>query len=127
MRKIVINTCAGGFNLSKEAVLLYASKKKLKLFTEDDPVVGERLTHYYTVPRNEWDYEEETGDEYYFNPKRIPRDDPTLIQVVETLKEKANTEFSDLAVISIPPSVNWEIYEQNGEESIHEVHRIWKA
>jgi hypothetical protein len=55
----------------------------------------------------------------------IERNDPFLVQVVEKLGRKANTEYSYLKVVEIPDDVEWEIEEHGGKEWIAEEHRIW--
>lgn len=55
---------------------------------------------------------------------RVARNDPTLIEVVETLKDKANY-CSDLKIVEIPDDVEWQIEEYDGWEWVAEKHRTW--
>jgi len=55
----------------------------------------------------------------------IPRDDPMLVKVVETLGEKANGDFSELKIVEIPDDVRWEVKEYDGSEWVAEKHRTW--
>ena len=55
----------------------------------------------------------------------MARNDPFLIQVVETMGDNANSWTSELRIVEIPDDVQWEIDEHDGLESIHEVHRVW--
>lgn len=55
----------------------------------------------------------------------IPRDDPTLIQVIEELGEKADGRCAKLKLVEIPDGVEWEIDEYDGLETIDEKHRSW--
>ena len=67
-------------------------------------------------------YEKELySDENYFDYTTILRDDVNLVQAVIELNPKG------LKVIEIPDDViEWYIREEdNGIESIHEVHRFW--
>ncbi len=89
--KIVINSCFGGFGLSKEA----------------------------------YDYLGLKWDGYGFADDEIKRNDPKLVECVETLGKKANGRFADLKVVEIPDDVDWEITEYDGLETIEEKHRSW--
>ena len=54
------------------------------------------------------------------------RDDPILIQVVETLGPKAaGHKISKLKIVEIPIDVDWEIKEYDGGEWAAEKHRTW--
>jgi hypothetical protein len=57
--------------------------------------------------------------------KNISRDDPFLITVVESLKERANGKWSKLDIVKIPDDVDWTIEEYDGGEWIAEKHRTW--
>lgn len=49
----------------------------------------------------------------------MARNDPRLIEVVETLGEIANANYAELIVVEIPDnSTDWEISEYDGAESI---------
>jgi hypothetical protein len=138
--KIVVNRCWGGFGLSHEATMLYAKLSGFKLyaFTEYRDAAGnldfDRLV--------EWDGKGEKpslvhyskaksrggkiANESYFSDRDIPRDDPKLVEVVETLGSKrASSLMGELVVREIPDGTNWEIDDYDGMETIHEVHRSW--
>ena len=56
----------------------------------------------------------------------IPRDDPKLIEAVETIGLLAsNTLSSDLKIVEIPEDVKWEIAEYDGLEWVAECRRTW--
>jgi len=62
---------------------------------------------------------------YYYD---IMRDDPDLVHIVETLGEKANSNYSQLKVVEVPmwlQEKGWLIEEYDGRESIAEVHCTW--
>ena len=101
--KVVINKCYGGFGLSKAAVDLYAELKDM------DPGRYNKQGNFYENI-NEYD---------------ISRDDPVLVQVVESLGDLANDIYAELKVVEIPDGVNWSIEEYDGREWIAEVHRTW--
>lgn len=103
--KVVINRVHGGFDLSKEAMELYAKLKGVKL--------------------EQWDESIETYTDDLVNPYMIPRDDPALVAVVEKLGEQANSLYSHLSIVEIPEDVNWYIEEYDGLEWVAERHRKW--
>ncbi len=74
--KVVINSSYGTFALSVEAHTLYAKLKGYKLIIDGDD-------HFCTFYKNE-ESEENIIDDWTFD-----RSDPYLVQVVETLGEKA--------------------------------------
>lgn len=53
------------------------------------------------------------------------RTNPKLVECVETLKEKANGECAQLKVVEVPDGVEWYIHDYDGDEEIHEKHRVW--
>lgn len=137
--KIVINKCYGGFGLSDEAMKRYAELKGITLYPEKT-VWGYT---FYTVPahkrvaRIEGDqfyelsmeeriaYNEQCSKESLYD-RDIPRDDPTLVQVVKELGKKASGRFASLAVVNVPDGVSWEIDEYDGLEHVAETHRTWE-
>lgn len=133
--KIILNKCYGGFSLSKEAYELYAKKKGLTLYpyydsSEDNFTTFKKgnssfLTYYFI---------EDFGDEVFKNTidwsKNLYldyeyRNDPTLIEVVEELGEKANGRFSNLVVVDIPDNMDYVIDDYDGIETLHERVREW--
>lgn len=97
MRKVVINTCYGGFSLSKEAFELYCQKAGV---------------------------EGETS--LYDRCHGVPRDDTALVEAVEELGvEKASGVYARLKIVEIPDDVEWHIYEYDGNECVAENHRTW--
>jgi len=62
---------------------------------------------------------------YYYD---IMRDDPDLVHIVETLGEKANSNYSQLKVVEVPmwlKEKGWTIQEFDGLEHIAENHCTW--
>ena len=55
----------------------------------------------------------------------IERNDPHLVQVVESLGETAGGRHSDLRVVDIPEGVDWQLEEYDGKEWVAEKHRTW--
>ena len=58
----------------------------------------------------------------------ILRNDSVLVEVVETLGDKASGKYSELKVVEIPDDVKWYItnHHQGEGENIVEEHRTWK-
>lgn len=61
----------------------------------------------------------------HFDEYNIPRDNPTLVMVVEQLGEAADGDNARLKVVEIPADVNWYIEEYDGNEWVAERHRTW--
>ena len=101
-RKVVINSCHGGFGLSSKGVELY-----LKLAGTPIQDFDLQYRHLMTTSRY------------------LQRDDPVLIRVVEELGPDANDIHAELKIIEIPAEVDWIIEEYDGKEWVAEKHRIW--
>lgn len=96
MAKIVYNACYGGFGISMEAAELY-----------------EKLGG--AMPIRRWS----AGNKIYASlDSNVPRTDPVLVQVVETLGERANTRFSNLQIEDLPSGTVYRISEYDGYESV---------
>ena len=141
-KKVVINSCYGGFSLSHTGVMEYAKLKGIELYgwigdstkkiyskygkepTLDNPESA--LIHYCTKPvNNETEYKKLKGDKFYWSDRSIDRDDPALIQTIKNLKKKANGHCANLRIIEIPDNVEWQIEEYDGFEHIAEKHKTW--
>ena len=94
--KIVINTCYGGFGLSKEA---FGRWREAKNLDADDPM-------------------------YEFDSD-IPRNDTDLIKIVEQMGDRSAGDFANLKIIEVPDDVDWYIEEYDGREWVAERHRTW--
>ena len=94
--KIVINTCCGGFGLSRKAIQAINARRKVKGL---EPI-----------------------DKYY-SEDRLDED---LIAVVEELGAKAaSSTYARLKVVEIPADVDWELEDHDGAETIRERGRSW--
>jgi hypothetical protein len=100
-RRIVVNTCFGGFGLSEEAKEMYLSLTRDKI---ERPLA--------------WCIELD-----------VARDDPNLLKVIDTLGLNPSAgSFSQLAIVEIPddvPEDGWIIQEYDGKEWVAEKHRKW--
>ncbi len=57
----------------------------------------------------------------------IERNDPILIDIIETLGiEKSSSGYSELKIVDIPDGINYTICEYDGNEWVAEVHRTWE-
>ena len=111
--KIVINSDYGGFSLSDEAIEAYAERKGITLRKEERNSDSVLSSDYY-LDNDEW-----------FNCREIPRNDPTLVAVVEKLGVKADGFCATLKVVEIPEDVDWYVEEYDGNEWVAEKHRTW--
>lgn len=87
--KVVINDCWGGFGLSEKALQWLRSHG----ITDEEAL-------------SNWDF------------GNIPRHDPLLIELVETLGEEANGRCANLRVVDISPSTRYRLNEYDGAESV---------
>ena len=56
----------------------------------------------------------------------IARNDPVLVECVETLgREAASDNCAELKIVQIPDDVEWEIGEYDGIEWVSEKHQKW--
>jgi hypothetical protein len=131
-KKVVINVCFGGFGLSKEAELNLIGCPHVKLM-EPSEYYGERDGWEKKLAddvKRGWIQLSEGKvvlDEHRSTyESSAPRECPRLIEVVESMGEKANGEFAKLRVVEIPSGIEYEIDEYDGNESIDEVHRTWR-
>lgn len=67
--------------------------------------------------------------QHWFLPTDVSRDDPVLVQIVESLGvQAASGGFSRLAIVEIPDDVaadGWIIQDYDGVEWVAEKHRTW--
>lgn len=139
MKKVILNKCYGGFDVSDKAYQLYAKKKGLELFRYDSQLnynsneykykkterAGLAVT-YFTKDFGEIakisakDYEK-----YVLYLRNGHREDPTLIEVVEELGEEASGHFGKLVVVEIPDDLDYVIDEYDGIETLHERVQEW--
>lgn len=70
-------------------------------------------------------YKQESGNNIDYDMD-IPRDDRTLVTIVTELGEDSFADYAELAVVSIPYNVEWQIRDYDGIEHIEEKHRTWR-
>lgn len=114
MMKLVINAKHGGFSLSLKAAS--------HLRDEGHPLAIQEF-----AARKAWDevtskLNQILGDFWLIE---IPRDDPSLVRLVEVMGDEASGGSARLRIVEIPDDVAWEIEECNGYEWVAEQHRTW--
>ncbi len=102
--KIVINTCYGGFGLSREATQYMAD-------------------HGHTAAKDFLAWEETQKWDYSFSG--CERNDPILVEAVELFGKGAAGQYAELRIVEIPDDVEWEITDYDGRESVREPSRSW--
>lgn len=143
--EIVLNKCFGGFGLSLEAQKRYLELKGLPCYfykqtkysfkdgkneyciynNSNEDMFVHTFTKYLGDKVDIEKLPKEEYEKYSFYYGNIERIDSILIQVIKELKDKASGECARLRIVEIPDGVEWEIDDYDGQESVHEVHRIW--
>lgn len=136
MKKVILNKCYGGFDVSPEAYKLYAKKKGLEIYPYTLEFTNERKVYYkkadvtdvdekgldlftYYALHDYGDTVQEIDD--YLRLDEDSREDKTLIEVVEELGEKASGRFGKLVIVEIPDDVaeDYVINDYDGIETLH--------
>lgn len=137
MKKVILNKCYGGFDVSKEAYMLYAKKKGLTLYLYESDFINKKFIykksnndslfrHYFTKDMGDnVEISNEDYEKYCLYLKDGHREDPILIEVVEELGEKANGRFGNLKVVEIPDDLDYVIDEYDGIETLHQRVQEW--
>lgn len=113
MSKIVYNDCYGGWGLSNEAIEMYLQLKGLK---------GVKSVTRFGYTR----FLLESGE--VFRPEKIERNDPALVETVETLGKAANDAFADLKIKELPKGTLYRISEYDGLETVETMDSIeWEV
>jgi len=128
--KVVINKCYGGFSVSLEALLELVKRGSKAVEVHSAKEWGgeeEWLKYKEGYQKANWLTVIKKGKKVYtvdgFSPES--RTDKDLVEVVETMGEKANGSHAELAVVEIPDGTDFEISEYDGIEHIAEKHRTW--
>jgi hypothetical protein len=138
MKKVILNKCFGGFDVSKEAYMLYAKKKGLTLYLYESEFVNRKFIYkkvnddnsifrYYFIKDmgDNVEISNEDYEKYCLYLKDEHREDPILIEVVEELGEKASGRFGNLKVVEIPDDLEYVIDEYDGIETLHQKVEEW--
>lgn len=141
MKKVILNKCYGGFDVSKEAYLLYAKKKGLNLYIYEGEFIKnskdfiyKKITddnnsifvNYFTKDFGDISkISNEEFEKYCLYLKDGHREDPILIEVVEELGEKASGRYGNLKIVEIPDDLDYVIDEYDGIETLHQKVQEW--
>lgn len=119
--KVVINKCFGGFSISRAAAEFMAARgnKRAQKELEQCDLKKDGSKRKHSTRFHGYGYVEGMEGSY-------DRSDPDLVAAVETLGEKANGAYAKLKVVEVDDRIDYEIVDYDGQESIHEKHRIWK-
>ena len=105
MTKIAYNSCYGGFNLSRAAII---RARELS----GNPVWGD------CVLKGEKYDDGSIATMDYGHLYDIPRTDPILISVIEELGQDANGDFANLAIQELPTGTRYRIADYDGNETV---------
>lgn len=151
MRKVILNKCFGGFDVSPQAYQLYAMKKGYSHLYKYKWVIDSWISpwdiysdshlyelidlfdnssgHYFTKYFGDKIYEDEISkedwDNYYLYLGTAHREDPILIDVVEELGDEASGSCGKLVVVEIPDDLHYTIDDYDGIETLHEDVEVW--
>lgn len=142
--KVAYNGCYGGFSLSPIAETQYRAKKGISItwyegvgdypyaeyqkidvekvkrggsifrFVASNKDLGDKVDK---IPDENYFYESWYGEKY--------RSDPDLIEVIESLGDKANGECAKLYIKEIPDGAQFEITEYDGIEDVVPPRQSW--
>jgi len=109
--KVVLNSCYGGFGLSKAAIQMLIDKHGLDIDSD-----------YGYVDNKDFGIDDDNMDAY--------RMDKRLVSVVKKLGvKKASGQYASLRIVDVPDDVvdvhGWHISDYDGIDSIHQSH--WSA
>ena len=142
--KVAYNGCFGGFCLSNLALTEFAKKKGVELTWYEQvgykhegkelykkfngvPDGGSMSMKPLTVDAGD-EIKELPNDSYYypsFYDDDDSRKDEDLIDVIESLGDKANGMCADLKIKEIPDGASFEISEYDGNESVVPLRQSW--
>lgn len=131
MRKIILNKCYGGFELSRKAYELYAKKKGLELYTYTGTVENNKwkykysdgsdffITYFTKDFGNNVEISKEDYEKYVLYLSETAREDKSLIEVVEELGKEAYGRFGELKIVKIPDNAFFIIDSYDGLETLY--------
>lgn len=143
MKKVILNKCYGGFDVSDKGYQLYAKKKGLELFRYEmvlnnshsdwqyrklgkDEEQNGLTVNYFTKDLGDIvEISDENWNKYSLCLRDNHREDSILIEVIEELGEEASGRFGNLVVVEIPDDLDYVIDEYDGIETLHERVQEW--
>lgn len=134
-KKVVINTCFGGFGLSEaayEKLIEWGVPVRGYVEQQRDPATGlylpEKANDGEVIYDNTLSAKPMPSfGRYWETWTDTAREHPLIVRVVEELGEAASGTCSRLAIVEVPADVAYEIGEYDGREHIAETHRTWYA
>ena len=108
--ELVINTCFGGFSLSRAA---HSRLGSVYVEAQEDPFI---TVGYWDT--SSWD---QGLDNYTVEYRSLP----ALVDAVKLLCAKAAGSHARLKVVEVPDDAKVYISEYDGREVVREVHRAW--
>lgn len=153
--KVAINTCYGGFGLSKIAIIMLLRKKgysdlyfykmkyddlywiyRFERISEKEYLNNKDLYSPMICTKDFGDLISTEDNEIYeeFDESIITiydlcekRSDKDLIEVIETIGTTgASSRSANLKIVEIPDDIEYTIDNYDGIESVHEKHRVWR-
>jgi hypothetical protein len=115
VRRVVINCEYGGFGISRAAELAYLERTGTTYTFQDREDRAATLSKGQYIMVND----------QYWDGRKIKRDDPVLVSIVQEMGEAADGDFASLKVVQLPADVDWTIAEYDGQEWVAEQHRTW--
>lgn len=143
MKKVILNKCFGGFDVSPKAYQLYAmykgyshlykylptsylnnaTYKLVDLF--DEHFVCFYVTKYFGKEISKNDISKEDWEKHILYLGADNREDDILIKVVEELGDEASGKFGELIVVEIPDDLDYVIDDYDGIETLHARVETW--
>ena len=143
MKKVILNKCFGGFDVSPKAYQLYAMYKGYSHLYKYQPtsplnnatyklvdLFDEHLLHFYVTKYfgkefSKNDISKEDWDKHILYLNDNNREDDILIKVVEELGDEASSRFGQLVVVQIPDDLDYIIDNYDGIETLHARVETW--
>jgi hypothetical protein len=113
---VVINTCHGGFELSRDAEIAWLQRTgtPYSLVSRDDRHSNQRWGPHILVNNRHW------------SSRDIARNDLVLVSLVQELNKDSWGPHAKLKIVRVPADVDWIIEDYDGNEWVAESHKTWK-
>lgn len=105
MTKVVINNTYDGFSLSKQAIRWLEKHKAFKT-----PELEQELKRIKNKSKTRLYLNHDSDDDM-----KLGRDNPLLVQCVETLGKEANGEFANLAIVEVEGELNKDFFIEHNQ------------
>ena len=105
MTKVVINNTYDGFSLSEQAIRWLEKHKAFKT-----PELEQELKRIKNKSKTRLYLNRDSDDDM-----KLGRDNPLLVQCVETLGKEANGEFANLAIVEVEGELNKDFFIEHNQ------------